>query len=111
MHHQSDFEGAASSHEGLPPTLAQPCASLEQALAVLSAWVAQQQQSVAALTQLNTMMDQSPDCVDITEAAVDRLIVEQLMQGYTPRRRIPASEEVGARDYLRAMRDQPDRAE
>lgn len=80
MNHPADSEEASNPQEGLLPILSQSCASLEQALATLSKWVACQQQSVAVLAHLNTMMDRSPNYVDITEAAFDRLIVEQLLQ-------------------------------
>ena len=80
MNYPADSEEAANPQEGLLPILSQSCAPLEQTLAALSIWVARQQQSVAVVAHLNTIMDRSPNYADIAEAAIDRLIVEQLLQ-------------------------------
>jgi hypothetical protein len=88
MNDVSNGDEAGPVHDELPPILSAACATLAQALAVLSRVVVRQQESVAVVAQLNTEMDRAPQCVAHTEAATGQLIVEQLMQGYAPRNRI-----------------------
>jgi hypothetical protein len=87
MNDVSNGDEAGPVHDGLPPILSAACATLAQAVAVLSRVVVRQQESVAVVAQLNTEMDRAPLCVARTEAAIDQLIVEQLMQGHAPRTR------------------------